>query len=394
MTPAAKPRILITLPNLSGGGAERVITYLAKSIDADQFDVQILAQEKVGAWRDELDGLKVDFANDRPYRRIDLLRSLWATIQHARKADLVIGGNEGRATFVGLLAAKLTGKPFVAWIHNNWMQFKEVVSWRQILSLKSCTNFADRIVVCSGGAGAGLEQLIGKRPIKVIHNGVPVQTIQEQAEAPLPTEFESLFEQPTVVAVGRLNYQKGYNYLVAAHAEVIRAGIHHNLVIVGQGDLEAELHQQAVDLGVEQTVHFVGFHPNPYSFMKRATVFALSSRFEGFPLVLIEAMACGAPIVAFDCPSGPREALEDGKHGILVEYENVSALAQGIQQILTDKAQQAHFKQMSLARSETFDNSHFARKWESLFTEVLSQSKRERRSPVPPASPLSKRFEN
>jgi glycosyltransferase involved in cell wall biosynthesis len=131
---------------------------------------------------------------------------------------------------------------------------------------------------------------------------------------------------PVVMAAGRLIAQKDFSTLLDAFAQ-LRRERHARLVIFGDGELREALLAQAQRLGIAQDVSLPGFEPNPFAAMRAARVFVLSSRFEGLPGVLIQAMACGTRVVSTDCPSGPREVLEDGRWGALVPVRDARAMA-------------------------------------------------------------------
>jgi glycosyltransferase involved in cell wall biosynthesis len=161
--------------------------------------------------------------------------------------------------------------------------------------------------------------------------------------------------------------------LIEAHKLLINEGHHHNLVIVGEGGRLGELTELARSLGVEKTVHFVGYQANPHAFIKRATVFALSSLFEGLPLVLVETLVCGTPIVSTDCPSGPDEILDGGKYGTLVPLSNPRALADGIADLLTDESKRRHLSDIGRPRGGSFDGNIKIKEWETMLTTLASQ---------------------
>jgi glycosyltransferase involved in cell wall biosynthesis len=367
-----KLKILFLIPNLSDGGGQKAVFNLYKSLDKNKFDVSILAHEKWGAFLHEVDeDMNISFVKNRAYKRLDIFHLLLATIHYARSVDIIVGGLEGRASFLGLVAAKILKKPIITWIHIDWLPFIKLVSWRQKLSLKSY-KYADHVVTCSQGVANNLETIfsIKQSRIQTIYNGMPSDKIRKLAYEPLPDSVKSIFELPTVINVGRLHYQKGQNYLIEAHAMLIRKGIQHNLIIIGQGDLLSQLKQQATELGVSNSVHFLGFQNNPYKFMKNATVFAFSSRFEGFPLVLAEALLCEVPIISTDCPSGPYETLEAGKYGVLVKPSEPKALADGLEEILCNNVKRDEFSKLSLIRSEAFDERKTTAQWEALFEKL------------------------
>jgi glycosyltransferase involved in cell wall biosynthesis len=369
-------RVLMAIPNFNGGGAERVALHLARSIDRDKFTVRVFAHERTGSLLSEVNGTTdIVVHNERSYRRTQLPGLLAATLRLARDADVLIGANEGRASFLMVVAAEILKKPVVCWLHNDWREFSNVVSWRQRLSLRTYAR-ADAVVACSQGVADSFLSLVPfrKGSLRVIYNGIPLNRIRSLSEEQIPPQCERTFQGATVLTAGRLVYQKGHEFLIAAHALLIRRGLAHQLVILGEGPLERELKAYALSLGVASSVHFLGFQANPYRFMRRATVFALSSRFEGFGVVLAEALCCRASIVAVDCPSGPREVLEDGKYGILVGSQDPEALADGLARAMNDETARLELAERASARAECFDSRHTVAEWERVLDMVTESA--------------------
>jgi glycosyltransferase involved in cell wall biosynthesis len=162
--------------------------------------------------------------------------------------------------------------------------------------------------------------------ICVIHNPVFDPDIEALSRAAPDHPFFEAGGPPIIVAVGRLHSQKGFDVLLRAFA-VARAQIDCRLVILGDGPERARLAAQAEQSGLGYDIDMPGFCANPFALMARAGAFVLSSRWEGFPNALVEAMACGAPVIATDCPSGPREILQGGHIAPLVPVDDVDALA-------------------------------------------------------------------
>jgi glycosyltransferase involved in cell wall biosynthesis len=191
------------------------------------------------------------------------------------------------------------------------------------------------IIANSQGAAESLQKhnRLSREKIRVIYNPVVSPELLQLAEQPLAHPWFSDTIYPVVLGIGRLTRQKDFPTLLRAFATA-RRDHPMRLVIVGDGEERARLCALAQQLGVNQEVLLVGFDPNPYRYMRRASVFVLSSQWEGLPNALIEAMACGAPVVSTDCPSGPREILEDGKWGRLVPVGDSVALAHAILETL------------------------------------------------------------
>ena len=362
-------KVLILLPNLVSGGGQKIVVDLARCLNRDGFQPHLLVHEQFGSFTSEvqcsLAGDEVEYLLDRPFRRSDLPRLLLRTFARARQSDVVVCGLEGRASALGLIAAKLARKPTVCWIHIDWSPFSQLVSWRQTLSLRAY-RLADNVVACSQGAADNFSELfsVPREKTLPINNMIPCKRVERNASVALPPEHASLFDKPTVVMVGRLETQKGYPYLIEAHAQLIDNGLSHNLVIIGEGSELSKLKAIVKERRVESSVYFLGFQTNPHRYMKRATVFALSSEFEGFGLVLAEALTCGVPVVATDCLSGPAEILDWGKYGLLVRPQDSSELAEALGRMLTEPDLRQRYADLAHERGLDFDETRVVPHWE------------------------------
>jgi glycosyltransferase involved in cell wall biosynthesis len=195
--------------------------------------------------------------------------------------------------------------------------------------------WADAVVAVSEGVADDIVCTTGipRDRVCVIHNPVITPALLPAASARPPHPWFEERTCPIVLGVGRLVPQKNFPLLIDAFAE-IRRERDARLVILGEGPERAHLEALVQRHGLEESVALPGFVDNPYACMARASVFVLSSDFEGLPTVLIESLGVGTPVVATDCESGPREILRDGALGELVPVGNVQALARGIAQTL------------------------------------------------------------
>ena len=196
---------------------------------------------------------------------------------------------------------------------------------------------SDRVVAVSNGVAQDLATTIQfpRRDIQVIYNPVVTPTLLANADSLLCHPWFQPSCPPTILGVGRLTYAKNFQVLLKAFAK-IRKELFVRLVILGDGPERANLIQLADNLGVKDDLFMPGFVENPYKYMRNATVFALSSRWEGLPTVLIEALACGTPVISTDCPHGPREILEEGRWGTLVPVNDCNALANALKKSLVN----------------------------------------------------------
>lgn len=197
--------------------------------------------------------------------------------------------------------------------------------------------YADSIVAVSSGVADNLAQEIGlaRESIKVIYNPVVTPALENFAQNPISHPWFEPGSPPVIMGVGRLSAIKDFTTLIKAFA-IVRAQCPCRLIILGEGELRGKLETLIKKLDLESEVSLPGFMDNPWSYISRAAVFVLSSKGEGLPTVLIEAMACGCPVVSTDCPSGPGEILENGKWGRLVQVGNIDGLAAAILEAISE----------------------------------------------------------
>jgi glycosyltransferase involved in cell wall biosynthesis len=213
---------------------------------------------------------------------------------------------------------------------------------------------------------------IPSRLVEVVPNPVDLTRVRSLGQtAPDHPWFQ--LDQPVLVAVGRLHHQKGFDVLIRAFAQV-RRRIPCKLLILGEGILEQELQRLIESLGLTEDAQLAGFQENPYNYMAHAAAFVLSSRYEGFGNVLVEALALGTPVVSTRCPVGPEEILEEGKTGILVPPEDELALAEAILRVLQDRELSATLSSNGPARAEAYSLTRITARYETLFSGLAGET--------------------
>jgi glycosyltransferase involved in cell wall biosynthesis len=187
---------------------------------------------------------------------------------------------------------------------------------------------ADAVIAVSAGVADNLRLLgaVTDSRIIVVPNGVALDRIDARAAEPVDHPWLQGGAEPVLVAIGRLVPKKDYPTLLQA-LQLLRRSVPARLIILGDGPERGGLESLARKLGIEQHVSMPGFRDNPFPFLARANLFVLSSISEGMPSAMIEALACGCPVVGTDCPSGPSEILDNGRYGALVPVGSVEALA-------------------------------------------------------------------
>jgi GalNAc-alpha-(1->4)-GalNAc-alpha-(1->3)-diNAcBac-PP-undecaprenol alpha-1,4-N-acetyl-D-galactosaminyltransferase len=211
-----------------------------------------------------------------------------------------------------------------------------------------------------------------RKGIAVIGNPVQPPSCETTNEASelLKVSPEST-SPPTIISIGRLVHQKGYDILLHAFAALPERHSHWQVVLVGDGPARSELECLCNELQIKDRVSFLGAQKSIRSLLSQSQVFVLSSRFEGFPNSLCEAMASGIAVIATDCPSGPREIIRHGFNGYLIPSEDQSALTAALDQLLTDGDLRARLSQNAPAIMNSFGVSHVMDQWETLIAKVF-----------------------
>jgi glycosyltransferase involved in cell wall biosynthesis len=234
---------------------------------------------------------------------------------------------------------------------------------------------AAKLVSASAGVAEELARLYGlhREEIVVIPNPIDTGFVLARSTEPLDLELEILADVPILLTIGRLEKVKNHVLLLRAFARVRRETAA-NLLIVGTGGLRQNLERLAEDLGIAHDVVFQGWLDNPFPLMRMSTAFVLSSHYEGFGNVLLEAFACGCPVVSTDCPFGPAEILGDPAAGILVPAQDENALATAILRVLRDDGLRTALAHRGRHRALEFETSRVIARYERTLESLLSHS--------------------
>lgn len=241
--------------------------------------------------------------------------------------------------------------------------------------------FAKKVISLSEGVKDNLINRYGvkEEKIQVIYNPVDLQHIEKQMvlDEMTPT-YKPFFsnDKKVIVTAGRLVKEKDQRSLIRAFAKV-NEKINSELLILGEGELEASLKKEAKKLHIEDHVHFVGFQKNPYTYFYKADVFVLTSLSEGFGHVLVEAMATGTPVVSTRCKPGAEEVLHHGEYGMLCDVGNVDQIAHTILDVL-EWNEQVRYKaiQKGFERAQHFDANFIVKQYEETFLEIIDEGKK------------------
>jgi glycosyltransferase involved in cell wall biosynthesis len=332
----AERKIAFFLPNLAGGGAERIVVNLLKGMQASGVPLDLVVAS--------LEGPNVDRIPDR-VRVINLATGRVFTAIPAlsrylnRERPIALISHLNHANIVALLARKLSGSKIkLILVEHSTLSVAKAPSLRAKTIpplMRWLYPQADIVVAVSQGVAQDLEEQLQLQPqtVKVVYNPVVDDDLLDRAKLEVEHPWFQPESPPVILAVGRFSIEKDFLNLIRAFA-IVRKQRPARLLILGEGPQRSELEAEIARLEIAADVSLPGFVENPYAYMSRAATLVLSSRREGLPTVLIEAMACGCPVVATDCLSGPREILAAGKYGRLVPIENAAALADAMLQTL------------------------------------------------------------
>ncbi|RQR51159.1 glycosyltransferase [Burkholderia sp. Bp9125] len=268
----------------------------------------------------------------------------------ARSVDVIVDYD--------LSLRRLAGRFGVPWIGVNHFSFIARLGGqgRRVRRLMNQYNRYDSLAALNPQMAAEAGQMFGERQprVMVLPNAIDIDAIRANAAAAQQPVVPG--GVPYIVSVARLDeLQKDHRTLLRAYAQLVaRHAVAEHLVLVGDGAYRDELRQLADTLGVGARVHFTGQMNNPHPVMAGASIQVLSSKNEGMPMVLIEALALGKAIVSTDCPTGPRDILDDGRAGMLVPIGDVDALADAMARLLTDDTLRADLAARAQARAARF----------------------------------------
>jgi len=385
-------RVMLLLSSLHGGGAERVAVHLLNRCDPNLIDVRMGLLRRAGPFVGDADSSRIDVSpiredlmafeghNSNFYRPDRLAAGIVlgpmniAAMIKAHRPHVVMSFLKGISIITHFVVKSMgPGRP--QWIaregNNTDAVIEDELSGRAARGfMKTLTRQvyrgADCFLANSHEMARGLhkELRLEWSKIRVINNPIDLTNVQKMAREPLPVAQE----RPFIVTAGRLEYQKGHDLLLKAYADS-RVARERDLVILGSGSLESELRRQAAELGVADRVKFHGFSANPWAWFSKAELFVLPSRWEGFPSVVAEALACAAPALVTACDFGPREVVEDGRCGWVTPVEDAGAFAAAMDTLLESPDLLAQFRARGPARAENFDIARMVEAYTELFLE-------------------------
>lgn len=380
-------KLLICLPYLTpsiGGGAIVLLNLLEPLAEAG-FDIGVIY------FQDEARRLIPSM-----FRAYALRKNVGAAKYYAQYARVLIGManilrqerpdvilcNSYQPFWICLGARKISGSraALVTGEQNNLTSMFEGAKWGRLRSYltRRLDPRADRIIVPCSALYTHLvtDFSVEAEKIVTIPNPVVLERIQELSGHAVEHPWFSQHDRPVILSVGVLDKQKDQGTLLRAFA-IVRRNMPARCVLLGDGPLRGKLENEAKALGVADDVAFLGFQENPFKFMARADVFVLSSQYEGFGMVLVEAMACGCPVVSTRCPYGPEEIVaRSGEEaaGLLVPVNHPDALAESVVRVLEDATLRRRLSENGKRRAQDFSARAIATRYAEVLASLRTKS--------------------
>lgn len=350
-------KIALIINSLSSGGGERVVATLSQGF-AKNYDVTIIIFNSKSVdyeYGGKLIDINCPEKTTLTGKTYNLLKRSYKLkkIFNQEKFDHIFGFMES-ANYPSILASNKT----IASLHIDF-NFLGGVDQRLI---RSFYPMAKCVAPVSDDIANSLREQVKLNNVTRIYNPVPFEELKQLSCEPFhhPRKF--------IIAVGRLTYQKQFDLMIDAFAKS-KAQEDCDLIILGDGELKGQLEQQIESLGMQDKIHLPGRLKNPFIYMKNAEFMALSSRAEGFPMVLIEALSLSCPVISADCPTGPREIVQNGVNGLLVEPSCQAALTQAIDTLFYDPSLRHTFSQHAQDSVQHLSVDNICEEWIELSTQ-------------------------
>lgn len=370
-------KIVLVSSTLSKGGAQRAAAELSRYLEKYHEVVHVVYSDDISyPYGGRIVNLNLPYNIDnskwekiyRIFHRPFVLRK----VLKKEKPDFVISFSDTFNIFS--LINKVTGFP-AKFITST--QLPSSIAYRGFNKfiygslITFLFNRADKVLAISKGIADDLKNNFNVKSskISIIHNPVDNAIVKEKAGEKL--EDENLNQNKfKIINVGRLTAQKNHFLLLKAFRKVLNE-VDAQLVILGAGDLEEKVKNFSSSLGLEDDVYFAGFVENPFKYCKDADLFVLSSDYEGFGNVIVEAMASNCPVISTDCDFGPNEIIVDNKSGNLVPTNDPDALAKCIVDLLKNEEKRKRYKEEGIKRAKDFDLDNIGKQYEALMESLL-----------------------
>lgn len=363
-------RILFFLADLDGGGAQRTCVNLANNLSSPKIKVRFVVARSGGhatQWLSE----HVDFVDLGVSRTRNALFRLRSELQSWRP-DILFSTMVDANIIASLASLGLKKEMRVILRETNSHRARGDIRGIRRKLIGWAYRSADKVVALSSGVAGELsfDYNLQKQKLTTIGNPVDIESIQVAAEKAKKNKVEyNSVGLPVVVAIGRLTYQKGFDILIRAIAQAKQPV---KLIILGEGEERNNLLYLAEELNVAHLLVMPGFVRDLSPYLASANVFVLSSRWEGFGHVIVEAMAAGVPVISTNCPHGPADIIVDGRNAIVVNNQDELGMATALDDLLLDKEKMSYLVKNAKTDIKKFDVQSITKQYSRLFQKYQS----------------------
>ena len=362
-------RLTLVISSLRSGGAEKIMTILANYWAKKSWDITLLTLDSKPSFYyldERVKHIPLAIASDSK----NIFTAIISNLKRVRVLKTAIAGSKpdvvisflSTINILTIIATRGLKVPVIVEEHI----YPDMAPLGRLWELLRQWTYprADKVVALTNRALACFSPKIQARGY-VLPNPVLPLALSDQSWQ------KQWVKKPALIAMGRLDEQKGFDLLLQAFCKLKDDYPEWTLTILGEGKLRSQLEDLRDRIGLKERVHLIGVVENPHDFLKQADIFVMSSRFEGFPNAICEAMACGLPVISMDCPSGPREIIRQGIDGLLVPNGDVLALTQAMRDLMTDETLRKHLAKNALDITDRFGLETIMGKWDELLQEVL-----------------------
>lgn len=382
-------RILFLHPTYTFGGAERTALNLLEGLDKEQYKVTLVTSKKISGYFSHLPIEKIIFIDDIGidvwFNQVNTagIKKFWSDVRiignliKNESPDITLGMMYYASSLISLakklfrLKTKIISSPrgpLTPYINTFILNNKtERLFWK--LNFYFLCMYSDGLIVATEGTKRDcIENFRAEgAKIRVINNGIDASYVRKRSTEEIAIEIPQGFY--VISTAGRLAYEK--SLFVLFKALVLLKDVERiKLLIIGDGPMRSELEMLSENLGIRDDVYFLGFQENPYKYIKASDIFVHTCLLEGFGNVIVEAMSCGVPVIATNCPYGPGEIINNGQNGILVPMNDEKALSKDIGSLLRDEKRRAEISLQAYQRALYFSVDRMVKSYEEFFSEI------------------------
>ena len=344
-----KKKISILINSLNSGGAEKLVSLMINDLKHEYNLFLVLMNDTIKYDLNDFDNIYfIENANLNENGLMKLLKLPFLAWKYKRfcKENYIDTSISllSRPNYISTLSKLIGNKSKIVISEHSFpskqYESNSIQSKINKFLIKKLYGIADKIVAVSNGSAIDLKENFGiKNKIDVIPNSINIDDINMKMQEDLDFDFTRF----TYITIGRLDSGKNHKMMIEAFANL---NFDAQLLIIGEGELKEELSSLINELELKNKVFLLGFQSNPYKYLAKSDCFVLTSNYESFGIVLLEAMACGLPVISTDCESGPREILGvNGEYGVLVQLYDIKELSESMAIIYKDEIKRLFFKE-------------------------------------------------